>query len=213
MANGRLRIGGLGAGVDVAQHVAVLGLGERTAVLVLHDLALQEPLGVEPVGEVVAHDGAVEGIAGGAGVVVVLGDRGVAQELALQAVVARAGVGEGGDLPVGALAHVAVEDADLGEQPARLRQVVAVAVAGVFEVNGGAERAVDLLQQVGAADRVEGDLELAVLLGLDVVDEAVPAGDRVAEGAEGDNDTVGAAVAREVKPRLPANGAWKVPGV
>ena len=54
-------VGGLGAGVDVAQHVAVLGLGERTAVLVLHDLALQEPLGVEPVGEVVAHDRAVEG--------------------------------------------------------------------------------------------------------------------------------------------------------
>src|SRR5258706_7982412 len=61
-------------------------------------------------------------------------DAAVAVEIPLQAVVFRRQVAVGRELRVNALAHVAVEHHHFGHQPARLRQVVGVAVADVLEV-------------------------------------------------------------------------------
>ena len=89
-------VGGLGAGVDVAQHVAVLRsrVNGRPS-LSCTTTRLKRPLTVKPVGEVVAHDGAVEGTPT-AGCRGAPGDRGVAQGTRVPGGgSARAGVGEG----------------------------------------------------------------------------------------------------------------------
>ena len=99
-------------------------------------------------------------------------DRAEAVEGALGAVPAAVLVGEGGDLEVGPVAGEAVEHGARGEHPAPLRMLGRVAGPLIVKRDGGAQRPLDVLQEVGAAVPVEADVDGATVGG-DVVCIAV----------------------------------------
>ena len=163
---------GHSAGRDVTELVAVLGLGERPPLPVLHGLSLREPLPVVAVVQELAHHRAVQELVRRQ-VAVLLGHPAEAVEVALEAVVEAVLVLVGGELGVGAVADHAVEHGDAAEDEARLRHVVGVADPRVVKIEARAQRTFDRLQHIGAPDRVQHHRHRAVLGGEHAVDKAV----------------------------------------